>query len=245
VKIIAAMDIIGGRCVRLCRGEFSTRREYSASPLDMAKEFEYAGIKYLHIVDLDGARTGKPVNMDILSLIADRTSLVIDYGGGLRKREDVRMALSNGATQVTAGSIAAMDPVSVISWLREYGPEKIILGADSRERLISTSGWIQGTSLDVIQFISGYAGEGLTDVICTDIARDGMLAGPALDLYREIIDLTGVRLIASGGIRSLEDLDELSVVGCHGAIIGKAIYEGKIKPEELRHYAEKENNTLS
>src|SRR5512133_1688431 len=125
------MDIIGGRCVRLCRGEFSTRREYSASPLDMAKELERAGIKYLHLVDLDGARTGKPVNMDILSLIADRTSLVIDYGGGLRNREDVRMALSNGATQVTAGSIAATDTGSVISWLREYGPEKIILGADT------------------------------------------------------------------------------------------------------------------
>lgn len=239
------MDIIGGRCVRLCRGEFSTRREYSASPLDMAKEFECSGIKYLHLVDLDGARTGKPVNMDILSLIADRTSLVIDYGGGLRNREDVRMALSNGATQVTAGSIAATDPGSVISWLREYGPEKIILGADTRGRLISTSGWIQGTSLEVIPFITGYASEGVTDVTCTDIARDGMLAGPALDLYREIIDLTGVRLIASGGIRSLEDLDELSVAGCHGAIIGKAIYEGKIKPEELGHYAEKKNNTLS
>jgi len=239
------MDIIGGRCVRLCRGEFSTRREYSASPLDMAKEFERAGIKYLHLVDLDGARTGKPVNMDILSLIADRTALVIDYGGGLRNREDVRMALSNGATQVTAGSIAATDPGSVISWLREYGPEKFILGADTRERLISTSGWIQGTNLDVIPFINGYAREGLTEVTCTDIGRDGMLAGPAIDLYREIIDLTAVRLIASGGIRSLEDLDDLSGIGCYGAIIGKAIYEGKIKPEELGHYAEKKNNTLS
>jgi len=245
MKIIAAMDIIGGRCVRLCRGDFSTRREYSASPLDMAKEFERAGIKYLHLVDLDGARTGKPVNMDILSLIADRASLVIDYGGGLRNREDVRMALSNGATQVTAGSIAATDPGSVISWLREYGPEKIILGADTRDRLISTSGWEQETGLDVITFINGYAGEGLTDVICTDIPRDGMLAGPALDLYREIIDLTGVKLIASGGIRSLEDLDELTVIGCYGAIIGKAIYEGKIELEELGRYAEKKNNTLS
>ncbi len=239
------MDIIGGRCVRLCRGEFSTRREYSASPLEMAKEFECAGIKYLHLVDLDGARTGKPVNMDILSAIAAQTSLVIDYGGGLRNREDVRLALRSGATQVTAGSIAATDPVSVRSWLREIGPEKIILGADTRERLISTSGWAQETGLDVIPFITGYASEGLTDVICTDIARDGMLAGPALDLYREIIDLTGVRLIASGGIRSLEDLDDLSAIGCHGAIIGKAIYEGKIKPEKLGHYAEKKNNTLS
>lgn len=239
------MDIMGGRCVRLCRGEFSTRREYNASPLEMAREFERAGIKYLHLVDLDGARTGKPVNMDILSEIASQTTLVIDYGGGLRNGVDVSMALRSGASQVTAGSIAATDPGSVISWLQEYGPEKIILGADSRERLISTSGWALKTGLDVIRFITGYACEGLTDVICTEIARDGMLAGPAIDLYREIIDLTGVRLIASGGIRSLEDLDDLSVVGCHGAIIGKAIYEGRIRPEELGHYVEKENNTLS
>jgi phosphoribosylformimino-5-aminoimidazole carboxamide ribotide isomerase len=245
VKIIAAMDIMGGRCVRLCRGEFSTRREYCASPLDMAKEFECAGIKYLHLVDLDGARAGKPVNMNILSEIVAQTNLVIDYGGGLRNREDVMMALRRGASQVTAGSIAAMDPGSVLSWLKEYGPEKIILGADTRERLISTSGWAQKTGLDVIPFITGYASEGLTDVICTDIAKDGMLAGPAIDLYREIIDLTGVRLIASGGIRSIVNLDDLSAIGCHGAIIGKAIYEGKIKPEELGHYAEKENNTLS
>lgn len=239
------MDIMGGRCVRLCCGEFSTRREYSASPLDMAKEFERAGIKYLHLVDLDGARAGKPVNMEILSEIAAQTTLVIDYGGGLRKRDDVRMALASGASQVTAGSIAAMDPGSVTGWLKEYGPEKIILGADTRDRLISTSGWEQETGLDVISFISGYAAEGLKDIICTDISKDGMLAGPALDLYREIIDLTGVRLIASGGIRSLEDLDDLSAIGCHGAIIGKAIYEGKITPDELGQYAEKKNNTLS
>lgn len=239
------MDIIGGRCVRLCRGDYSTRTEYSASPLEMARVFERAGIRNLHLVDLDGARAGKPVNMGILSLIAAQTTLAVDYGGGVRNMEDIRMAFRSGASQVTAGSIAATDPVTVISWLKEFGPEKIILGADARDRLISTSGWEQETGLDVIRFIARYASEGLTDVICTDIARDGMLAGPALDLYREIIDLAGVRLIASGGIRSLEDLDDLSLIGCHGAIIGKAIYEGKIKPEELGHYAEKENNTLS
>lgn len=239
------MDIIGGRCVRLCRGDFSTRTEYSDSPLVMAKELERAGIQYLHLVDLDGARAGKPVNMEMLRVIAAQTSLVIDYGGGLRNRDDIRMALASGASQVTAGSIAAMDPESVISWLKEYGAEKIILGADTRDRLISASGWQQETGLDVISFISGYVAEGLKDVICTDIGRDGMLTGPALDLYREIIDLTGARLIASGGVRSLEDLDDLSAIGCHGAIIGKAIYEGKIKPDELGQYAEKKNNTLS
>ncbi len=245
MRIIAAMDIIEGKCVRLSRGEFSTRRDYSASPVETAKMLEDAGFRYLHIVDLDGARSGEPVNMEILSSIVARTSLIVDYGGGVRKAEDMRRIFNNGAHQVTAGSIAVTDPNLFMYWLTRYGKKKIILGADGRDRMVTTHGWQKDGDIDIVEFIDSYASLGVMNVVCTDISRDGMLTGPAVELYREILSVAKVDLVASGGISSLNDLRVLDDAGCDGAIIGKAIYEGKINLKQIREYAEKEDNTMS
>lgn len=245
MRIIAAMDIIDGKCVRLTRGDYSTRCEYSASPLDTAKMLQDWGIRYLHIVDLDGARTGEPVNLNILSSVASETSLKIDFGGGLRKAEDIRRVFSCGAIQVTAGSIAVTEPNLFMYWLTRYGPEKIILGADCRDRMIATHGWQDNGDIDIIDFIDSYVSLGIKHVICTDISRDGTFSGPAVDLYSEILSSHSVKLTASGGISSVNDLEILNKTGCEGVIIGKAIYEGRISQKQLMRYAEKENNTLS
>lgn len=239
MRIIPAIDIINGKCVRLTKGDYNTRKIYNDNPVEVAKEFEANGIQYLHVVDLDGARSKHIVNHKVLQAIATETSLKIDFGGGIKSDEDIRIAFENGAAQITGGSIAVQQPDIFRECLEKYGPEKIILGADSNNRKIATHGWMQQSEIDVVNFISDYTKYGVTYVICTDIQKDGMLQGTSNELYHEIIDKTGVKLVASGGVSSISDLVELEKLGCDGAIVGKAYYEGKISLNELRQFIEK------
>ena len=233
MRIIPAIDIIDGKCVRLTKGDYSTKKVYNEDPLEIAKEFEGNGIQYLHLVDLDGARSGKIINHKVLSEIASRTSLTIDFGGGLKSDSDLKIAFDSGATQITGGSIAVKDRDTFFNWLDQFGAEKIILGADYKDRMIATNGWEEGSKLDVLDFIQGYEARGVRSVISTDIAKDGMLQGPSLELYKEILEKTNVELIASGGVSNMQDLYALKELGCNGAIVGKAIYEGNISLKEL------------
>ena len=233
MRIIPAIDIIDGKCVRLTKGDYSTKKVYNEDPLEVAKEIEANGIKYLHLVDLDGARSGKIINHKVLSEIASKTSLNIDFGGGLKSDSDLKIAFDSGATQITGGSIAVKDRDTFINWLDQFGAEKIILGADYKDRMIATNGWEEGSELDVLDFIQGYEARGVRSVISTDIAKDGMLQGPSLELYKEILEKTNVELIASGGVSNMQDLYDLRELGCNGAIVGKAIYEGNISLKEL------------
>lgn len=234
MRIIAAIDIIDGECVRLSKGNYNTKKVYNENPLDVARAFENNGIEYLHLVDLDGAKSQHIVNHRILESICSGTNLKVDFGGGIKSDEDIRVAFESGANQVTAGSIAVKNPETFKGWLARYGSDKIILGADCSNRKIVTSGWLETSESDVVDFISWYAEEGVRDVICTDISKDGMLQGPPLELYREILAETSVNLIASGGVASLDDLISLKELGCSGAIIGKALYEGKITLSQIR-----------
>ncbi len=234
MRIIPAIDIIDGKCVRLTKGDYNTKKIYNENPLDVAKEFQDHGIRHLHLVDLDGAKSKHIVNHDILEKIATRTDLLVDFGGGLKTDEDLRVAFESGANQVTGGSIAAKRPEVFIRWVEEYGSEKIILGADCKDRKIATDGWLATSKVDVLEFITEYEQKQVKYVICTDIAKDGMLKGPSLNLYKEIIKATEVKLIASGGVSSMQDLYELREIGCEGAILGKAIYEGKISLKQLQ-----------
>lgn len=236
MRIIPAIDIIGGKCVRLTKGDYSTKKIYNENPLEVAKEFEAHGIRYLHLVDLDGAKSHQIVNHPVLHAIATQTSLQVDFGGGIKSDEAVRIAFENGAHQITGGSIALQQPKLFLQWLETYGPEKIILGADSHHRRIATQGWQQESDTDVADFITSYTGKGVRYTICTDISKDGMLEGPSLDLYKEILKRTPLNLIASGGITTVHDLHLLQHIGCEGAIIGKAIYEGKITLRELQEF---------
>ena len=233
MRIIPAIDIINGKAVRLTKGDYSTEKIYNENPLEVAKEFEANGIKYLHLVDLDGAKAQHIVNNKVLYDIATNTNLIIDFGGGLKSNEDVKIAFENGAKQITGGSIAAKNSSLFLEWLKIYGSEKIILGADCLNRKIATHGWQQSSELDVIDFINGYKEKGIEHVICTDISKDGMLEGTSNDLYKEIISKTKVQLIASGGVSSMNDLHLLKELGCEGAIIGKAIYENNISLKDL------------
>ncbi|MGD0583810.1 MAG: 1-(5-phosphoribosyl)-5-[(5-phosphoribosylamino)methylideneamino]imidazole-4-carboxamide isomerase [Bacteroidales bacterium] len=233
MRIIPAMDILNGRCVRLTKGNYNSVRIYDGDPLDLARAFEDNGLKYLHIVDLDGAREKKIVNQRHLESIALSTSLKIDFGGGIRSDDDIRIAFGCGASQVNIGSTAAADPGLSSEWLFIHGKERIILSADSFRRKIKVSGWMEETDIDVIQFISSWEKKGISYVVCTDISRDGTLEGPATGLYSEIISVSNINLIASGGVSSVEDIDILKRTGCEGVIIGKALYEGKIDLKEL------------
>ena len=233
MKIIPAIDIIDGKCVRLQKGDFQKITIYNEDPLEVAKMFEDHGIKYLHVVDLDGARTKGLVNHRILEQISSKTNLVVDFGGGLKSDEDVRIAFESGASQVTGGSIALKDRRLFLSWLERYGASRIILGADCKNRKIASNGWLEDSEVDVLDFIESYEAEGVRQVVATDIEKDGMLKGPSLDLYKEILAATKVELIASGGISDLDDLVNLKAAGCSGAIVGKAIYEGRISLKEL------------
>lgn len=234
MRIIPAIDIMNGQCVRLSKGDFSTRRVYHEDPLAQAKAFEDAGIQYLHLVDLDGAKAGTVINKDVLYKIARNTKLTIDFGGGIRTEADVQSAFDYGASQVTGGSVAVKTPEIFNGWIQTWGPDKIILGADCRNRKIAASGWLEDSAIDVVSFIRDYEKKGIKYVVCTDISRDGMLEGPALELYKEIIASTDVKLIASGGVSCMKDLTDLQAAGCEAVIIGKAIYEGKITLEELK-----------
>jgi phosphoribosylformimino-5-aminoimidazole carboxamide ribotide isomerase len=233
MKIIPAIDIIEGKCVRLSKGDYDTKKIYNEDPLEVAKRFEAYGIKFLHLVDLDGAKSNHIVNHKVLYNIATKTKLQIDFGGGLKKHEDVTIAFENGAAQITAGSIAAKSPLVFAAWLETYGAEKIILGADCLDRKIATNGWLQQTDDEVVNFIKTYVNKGIKYCICTDISKDGMLQGPSENLYKEILNHTQINLIASGGIASIEDVKKMKQIGCHGTIIGKAIYENKILLKDL------------
>lgn len=234
MRIIPAIDIINGKCVRLTKGDYSTQKIYNENPLEIAKEFEDSGIQYLHLVDLDGAKSKHIVNHKILHEIATQTKLKIDFGGGLKSNEDLKIAFENGASQITGGSVAANDPALFLEWLTIYGAEKIILGADCIDRKIATHGWLESSEIEVVDFINEYKKKGVNYVICTDIAKDGMLQGTSNELYIEILSKTKIALIASGGVSSMADLLKLKDIKCEGAIIGKAIYEKKITLKELR-----------
>tara|TARA_B100000809_G_C15131752_1_gene528751 strand:+ start:634 stop:1347 length:714 start_codon:yes stop_codon:yes gene_type:complete len=234
MKIIPAIDIIDGKCVRLSKGDYNTKKIYNDNPLEVAKEFEANGIEYLHLVDLDGAKSKHIVNYKILKEIVLKTKLKVDFGGGLKSNEDLKIAFEAGANQITGGSIAAKNPTLFLEWLTEYGPDKIILGADCLNRKIATDGWLESSTLDVVEYINTYESKGVTNVICTDISKDGMLEGASNELYTEILKMSGVNLIASGGVSSIQDLIDLKNLGCQGAILGKAIYEGNINLKELQ-----------
>lgn len=236
MRIIPAIDIIEGKCVRLTKGDYSTQKVYNENPLEVAKAFEDNGIEYLHLVDLDGAKSKHIVNYRVLETLAIKTNLKIDFGGGLKSDNDLRIAFECGADQITGGSIAVKNQKQFLNWVSKYGNEKIILGADANNRKIATDGWLESSELDVIDFIKGYEKQGILYVICTDIAKDGMLEGASNDLYGEIIEQTNINLIASGGVSSMNDLEELETIGCEAAIIGKAIYEGRIALKELKKY---------
>ncbi|MAO07669.1 MAG: 1-(5-phosphoribosyl)-5-[(5-phosphoribosylamino)methylideneamino]imidazole-4-carboxamide isomerase [Alteromonas sp.] len=233
MKIIPALDIIDGKCVRLSQGDYNTQKIYNENPLEVAQQLEGAGLQYLHLVDLDGAKAQKVVNYKVLETIASKTRLHIDFGGGLKSSQDLKIAFESGAQQITGGSIAVAQPEVFLQWLGEYGPEKILLGADCKNRMIATHGWLKQAGWEVLDFIKTYEKQGVTQVVCTDIAKDGMLEGPSFGLYEEILKETSVQLIASGGIASLEDLKKLKEMGCEAAILGKAIYEGTLSLTQL------------
>lgn len=234
MRIIPAIDIINGKCVRLTKGDYATQKIYNENPLEVAKEFEDNGIQYLHLVDLDGAKTKHIVNYKILETLANKTNLKIDFGGGIKSDYDIKIAFESGAFQITAGSIAVQNPEIFLDWLKKFGSSKIILGADANDRKISTQGWLEQSEKDVVEFINEYFQKGIEYVICTDIAKDGMLEGTSNELYQEILEKSKVKLIASGGVTSINDLIILKEIGCEGAIIGKAIYESRITLKDLR-----------
>jgi phosphoribosylformimino-5-aminoimidazole carboxamide ribotide isomerase len=234
MRIIPAIDIIDGKCVRLSKGDYNTKNIYNEKPLEVAKAFEDNGIQYLHLVDLDGAKSKHIVNHKVLESICSKTSLKVDFGGGLKSNEDLKIAFECGANQITGGSIAVKNPTIFKGWLQQYGSDKIILGADCNDRKIATTGWLETSELDVVDFITGYEKEGINYVICTDIAKDGMLQGTSNELYKEILKKTNIKLIASGGVSCFNDLLLLQEIGCEGAIIGKAFYEGKLTLKQLQ-----------
>lgn len=236
MKIIPAIDIIDGKCVRLTKGDYHTKKIYNQNPLEVAKEFESFGIQFLHLVDLDGAKSRNIVNQKVLENIARETSLQVDFGGGLKSLQDIEIAFNSGAQQITIGSIAVQDSEFCFDLIEKYGSEKIVLGADCYDRKIKTSGWLEESNEDVIDFILQYRKKGVKNVICTDISKDGMLEGPSIDLYKDILNQISVKLTASGGISKMEDVYRMKEIGCSGTIIGKAIYEGRISLKEIQKF---------
>ncbi|UPS91019.1 1-(5-phosphoribosyl)-5-[(5-phosphoribosylamino)methylideneamino]imidazole-4-carboxamide isomerase [Bizionia sp. M204] len=247
MRIIPAIDIIGGKCVRLTKGDYDTKKIYNENPLEVAKQFEDSGIEYLHLVDLDGAKASHVVNYRVLELLASKTSLKIDFGGGLKTDDDLHVAFNSGARQITGGSIAVKNSDTFTGWLETYGSEKIILGADCYPNetggTIAVSGWQERSNQEVIPFVKSYQKKGIRYVICTDISKDGMLEGPALNLYKNMLETCtnssarqSIKLIASGGVSNIDDVIALKALGCEGVIIGKALYENKIQLKDLARY---------
>lgn len=240
MHIIPAIDIIDGKCVRLTQGDYSSKKEYRSDPLEVAKEFEAAGIKRLHLVDLDGALKKKIVNLSVLEKITTNTSLHVDFGGGVQSDQDIRDAFDAGAKQVTGGSIAVKQPDMFEAWLVMFGAEKIILGADVRDNMIAVSGWQEKSTQQIFPFLENYLQKGIQYAICTDVSKDGALKGPAFELYGELMTaFPQLRLIASGGVSSIEDVEMLAKMNLYGVIIGKAIYENAITLKELQPFLDK------
>ena len=241
MRIIPAIDIIEGKCVRLTKGDYNTKKIYNENPLEVAKEFEASGIKHLHLVDLDGAKASRIINYDVLEKIASKTSLSIDFGGGLKSDKDLEIAFDSGANQITGGSIAVKNTSIFEGLIERFGSHKIILGADfypdNSGGKIATNGWLEESSLELIPFIKNYKKKGIHYVICTDISKDGMLQGPSFNIYNDILrHLKPIKLIASGGISTFNELPKLAESGCEAAIIGKAIYENKISLKQLENF---------
>ncbi|MFK7797641.1 MAG: 1-(5-phosphoribosyl)-5-[(5-phosphoribosylamino)methylideneamino]imidazole-4-carboxamide isomerase [Aureispira sp.] len=237
LEIIPAIDLINGQCVRLTQGDYQQKKVYNSDPVAMAKEFEAAGITRLHLVDLDGAKARKVINLEVLKKIAKATNLIIDFGGGVQSEEDLQKVLDAGATQVTAGSLAVKQPEVVAEWLERYGAERIILGADVRNGHIAIHGWQEESEQKIAQFLEGYTQKGAQYCICTDVSKDGLLQGTALGLYQQLrTQFPDLKLIASGGVKTIEELVALQEMGCYGVIIGKALYEGYISLEALQDF---------
>ena len=237
IEIIPAIDIIDGKCVRLTQGDYSQKTVYNENPLEVAKMFADAGIRRLHLVDLDGAKAQHIVNYKVLESISFNSNLFVDFGGGLNSDDDLRIAFECGAAMVTGGSIAVRNPEIFTSWIAKYGAEKIILGADVKDRKIAIGGWTETTDIELMPFLNQYFQQGITKVICTDISKDGMLEGPAIDLYKDILrSLPDAYLIASGGVSNIGDIEQLEEAGIPAVIFGKAIYEGKISLKELERF---------
>ena len=237
IEIIPAIDIIDGKCVRLSQGDYNQKKIYNENPLEVAKMFEDNGIQRLHLVDLDGAKAHHIVNYRTLENIATQTSLIIDFGGGLKSESDLKIAFESGARMITGGSIAVKKPEIFENWIQKFGAEHIILGADCKDKKIAVAGWLESTEEEIIPFIHTWREKGIQKVICTDIAKDGMLKGTSVDLYKEIsLNEPDIKLIASGGVSGINDIEELVEANIYGVIIGKAIYEGKITLKELSKF---------
>lgn len=237
INIIPAIDIIQGKCVRLSQGDYTKQKTYNENPLEVAKSFEDHGIKHLHLVDLDGAKSSEVVNWKVLESIANNTSLKIDFGGGVKSDEDIRKVFESGANQITAGSIAVKSPDKVYEWMSTYGSERIILGADVRNNKIAINGWKEESKIELFPFLEDFTKKGVEHVICTDISKDGMMAGSSIDLYKEIMSrFPALKLIASGGVSSMREIQELQTSNLYGAIVGKAIYEGQIGLKEIADF---------
>src|SRR5258706_7758265 len=237
MTIIPAIDVIDGKCVRLTQGDYSQKKIYNEHPLEVAKEFEDAGLRRLHLVDLDGAKRGAVKNWKVLEIIGGKTSLVIDFGGGIKSGKDVQIVFNSGASLATVGSIAVNNEEEFITWLLHFGPDKFFLGADVKNEKIAIHGWQETSEIWIYDFIQKYVEQGIKQIFCTDVSKDGKLEGPAIDLYKSIIErFPGQNFIASGGVSSMKDLEDLEKIGCKGVIIGKAIYENKIRLPDLKKW---------
>ncbi len=237
IEIIPAIDLIDAKCVRLSQGDYNQKTTYNENPLEVAKMFEDAGIRRLHLVDLDGAKAHHIVNHKVLEKIATSTNLIIDFGGGLKSDDDLRIAFNSGAKMITGGSIAVRDPETFGSWIEKFGGEKIILGADVKNEKVAVGGWLETTKIELLPFVSDYLKKGISKVICTDISKDGMLQGPAIELYKKMImEFPEMYLIASGGVSSISDIEQLHRANIPAVITGKAIYEGRIKLADLKPF---------
>ncbi|RFM28996.1 1-(5-phosphoribosyl)-5-[(5-phosphoribosylamino)methylideneamino]imidazole-4-carboxamide isomerase [Deminuibacter soli] len=234
MQIIPAIDIIDGKCVRLTQGDYAQKTVYNENPLEVAKEFEAAGVQRLHLVDLDGAKAGAVKNWKVLEDIASNTKLVIDFGGGIKKEEDLAVVFNSGAALATIGSLAVKAEAVFVQWLQQYGAEKFLLGADVKNEKIAIGGWLETTEIDIYSFIEKYMAHGIQQLFCTDVSKDGLLQGPSVELYTKIIErFPTLHFIASGGVASMDDITALQQIGCDGVIVGKAIYEGRIELSNL------------
>jgi phosphoribosylformimino-5-aminoimidazole carboxamide ribotide isomerase len=238
MQIIPAIDIIDGKCVRLTEGDYAQKKIYNEYPLEVAKAFEDAGLMRLHLVDLDGAKAGAVKNWKVLETIAGKTKLIIDFGGGIKKEEDVKVVFNSGAALATIGSLAVKNESEFVKWLLQFGAEKFLLGADVKEEKIAVGGWLETTDIWIYDFIEKYIQQGVQQIFCTDVSKDGRLEGPSVEMYKNIMaKFPALHFIASGGVSSMDDLYALRETGCKGVIVGKAIYEGRITMQQLNDFS--------